>query len=56
MTLILLCLERLPTDRDMERTNVMPHHNSVFGDLLKLMPWAAFDRLVETHGADCRVR
>jgi IS4 transposase len=56
MTLILLRLERLPTYRDMERTNVMPHYNSVFGDLLKLVPWAAFDRLVEVHGADCRVR
>jgi IS4 transposase len=56
MTLILLHLERSPTFRDMERTNVMPHYNSVFRDLLKLMPWAAFERLVEEHGSDCRVR
>ena len=34
----------------------MPHQNSVFRDMLKLIPWAAFDRLVETHGADELVR
>jgi hypothetical protein len=28
------------------------HRNSVFHDLLKLVPWTAFDRLVEAHGAD----
>jgi IS4 transposase len=56
MTLILLGLERSPTFRDMERTNVMPHYNSVFRDLLKLMPWAAFEKLVEEHGSDYRVR
>ena len=32
------------------------HQNSVFHDLLKHLPWAGFDRLVETHGADARVR
>jgi IS4 transposase len=32
------------------------HQNSVFHDLLKHLPWAEFDRLVETHGADARVR
>jgi hypothetical protein len=32
------------------------HHNSVFHDLLKRVPWAAFDRLVEEHGADKHVR
>lgn len=56
MTLILLCRERLATYRDMERNNVMPHHNSVFHGLLKHVPWDAFDRLVEEHGADARVR
>ena len=30
----------------------MRHRNSVFHDLLKLVPWTAFDRLVEAHGAD----
>jgi len=34
----------------------MRHHNSVFHQLLKQVPWAAFDRLVEEHGADWRVR
>jgi Transposase DDE domain/Domain of unknown function (DUF4372) len=28
------------------------HRNSVFHDLLKLVPWAAFDGLVAEHGAD----
>jgi Transposase DDE domain/Domain of unknown function (DUF4372) len=40
----------------MERTNVMPHHNSVFHQVLKLVPWTAFDRLVDEHKADFRVR
>lgn len=34
----------------------MRHHNSVFHDLLKRVPWATFDRLVAAHGADRRVR
>ena len=34
----------------------MRHHNSVFHDLLKRVPWAVFDRLVGIHGADRRVR
>lgn len=34
----------------------MHHQNSVFHDLLKHLPWADFDRLVERHGADFRVR
>jgi hypothetical protein len=56
MTLILLCLDRLATFRDTERTNVMRHHNSVFHGVLKHVPWDEFDRLVEEHGADFRVR
>jgi hypothetical protein len=32
------------------------HHNSVFRDLLALVPWGAFDRLVDEHGADELVR
>jgi Domain of unknown function (DUF4372) len=32
------------------------HQNSVFDDLQKHVPWAAFDRLVEAYGADARVR
>jgi IS4 transposase len=34
----------------------MQHQNSVFHDLLKHVPWVEFERLVETHGADTRVR
>lgn len=34
----------------------MQHKNSVFHDILKHLPWPAFDRLVEEHGADRRVR
>ena len=34
----------------------MRHHNSVFHDLLKRVPWSEFDRLVEAHEADRRVR
>jgi hypothetical protein len=34
----------------------MQHKNSVFHDLLKHVPWAGFERLVEQHGADVRVR
>jgi Transposase DDE domain/Domain of unknown function (DUF4372) len=56
MTLILLCHERLATYRDTEGSNVMRHQNSVFHGLLKHVPWAEFDALVERHGADLRVR
>jgi hypothetical protein len=34
----------------------MPHQNTVFRDLLKLLPWHRFERLVEDHDADARVR
>jgi Transposase DDE domain/Domain of unknown function (DUF4372) len=34
----------------------MLHQNSVFHGVLKHVPWAAFDRLVERHDADARVR
>lgn len=34
----------------------MRHQNSVFHDLLKRVPWSAFDRLVGEHGTDHRVR
>jgi uncharacterized protein DUF4372 len=34
----------------------MRHHNSLMHDVLKPMPWAAFDKLVEEHGADKCVR
>lgn len=34
----------------------MRHQNSVFHDLLKRVPWSAFERLVDEHGADKHVR
>ncbi len=34
----------------------MLHKNTVFHGLLKHLPWAAFDRLVEQHRADAGVR
>jgi transposase len=34
----------------------MRHHNSVFHGLLKHVPWDVFERLVEAHGSDRRVR
>jgi hypothetical protein len=32
------------------------HINSVFRDLLKLVPWARFDKLVDADGTDGLVR
>ena len=34
----------------------MPHQNSVFHQLQKHIPWSVFDRLVDEHQADRRVR
>ncbi len=34
----------------------MPHHNTVFHGLLKLVPWHVFDRLVDAYQANRRVR
>jgi len=34
----------------------MPHHNTVFHGLLKLIPWHVFDRLVDAYQANRRVR
>ena len=34
----------------------MRHQNSVFHLVLKHVPWSTFERLVETHAADARVR
>ena len=34
----------------------MRHQNSVFHCITTHIPWAAFDRLVEKHKADARVR
>ncbi len=34
----------------------MRHHDSVFHTVLKHVPWHVFDRLVEAHAEDARVR
>ncbi len=34
----------------------MRHLNTVHHDVQKLIPWLAFDKLVDAHGADDRVR
>lgn len=34
----------------------MRHHNSLFHQLLQFMPWDHFERLVDDHAADARVR
>lgn len=34
----------------------MRHHNTVFHDILKHIPWGKFDDLVDQHGSDHRVR
>ena len=34
----------------------MRHHNSLLHEILKLVPWAAFERSVERHGADRSIR
>jgi hypothetical protein len=34
----------------------MRHKNTVFHDVLKLVPWAFFNRLVKRHGSDDFVR
>ncbi|WP_035659321.1 IS4 family transposase, partial [Bradyrhizobium sp. STM 3809] len=34
----------------------MPHQNTVFRDILKLVPWHRFEALVDEHGADARIR
>jgi Transposase DDE domain/Domain of unknown function (DUF4372) len=36
--------------------SAMRHHNTVFRDILKLVPWHQFEALVEEHDADARVR
>jgi hypothetical protein len=56
MALIHLGPERLATIWTREEDNAMQHQNSVFHGLLKHVPWAEFDRLVEEHDADARVR
>jgi hypothetical protein len=54
--LILLCSERFATFWTRKEINAMRHHNTVLHQLLKLIPWAEFDRLVDEHKADKHMR
>jgi IS4 transposase len=49
-------VQSFATQLDMKRISAVPHTNTVFGDILKLIPWAAFDELVKKHGSDELVR
>ena len=48
--------QSLATCLDMKRISAVPHTNTVFRDVLKLLPWSVFERLVEKHGTDDLVR
>jgi hypothetical protein len=50
--LILLDSRRLRINWTREEIKAVQHQNIVFHGLLKQIPWATFDRLVEQHGAD----
>lgn len=56
MALILLVSKRFATVWTRMRISAMRHHNSVFHDLLKRVPWAVFERLVCAHDSDKHVR
>src|ERR1700704_6495862 len=36
----------------MKRISAVPHTNTVFREILKLVPWSEFDKLVKLHGSD----
>ncbi len=40
----------------MKRISAVPHTNTVFRDILKLVPWSEFEKLVKNHGSDELVR
>jgi DDE family transposase/uncharacterized protein DUF4372 len=54
--LILLASRRFRIVWTRKRINAVRHQNSVFRDLLKLIPWGKFDQLVDEHGSDDLVR
>jgi hypothetical protein len=56
MALILLGSKRLATFWTRKRINTMRHDNSVLHQILKHIPWAEFERLVEERHADKHVR
>ncbi len=56
MALILLAFRRYPCSGHEQEINAMQHHNRVFHQLQRHIPWATFDRLVEDYRAVHRVR
>jgi hypothetical protein len=56
MALILLSSERVATFWTRKGFNAMRHENSVLHQILKHIPWPAFEALVEAHRADKHVR
>lgn len=56
MTLNLFDFRRFAAFWTRKGINVMRHENSVFHQLQQHIPWAVFDRLVDEHKADRRVR
>src|SRR6185437_10583770 len=40
------------TQLDMKRISAVPHTNTAFRDILKLVTWSEFDKLVKKHGSD----
>ena len=42
----------MATQLDMKRISAVPHTNTVFRDILKLVAWSEFDKLVKNHGSD----
>lgn len=56
MALILLVSKHLPVFWTRDGIDAMRHQNSVFHGLLKHVPWGCFDKLVDEHGSDARVR
>jgi IS4 transposase len=56
MAWILLHFEHSPMFETRKESRAMQHQNTVIHGLLKLMPWGSFDRSVDRHRADKKVR
>jgi Transposase DDE domain/Domain of unknown function (DUF4372) len=56
MAWILLCFDVLPTIKTREGSHAMRHHNTVFHEVLKFVPWHVVDRLVSASNANKKVR
>jgi IS4 transposase len=56
MAWILLRFEHSPMFETRKESRAMQHQNTVIHGLLKLMPWGSFDRSVDRHRADKKVR